>query len=71
MKQIFGMPHCMRNGRKPDVMKPVSRDMLIQWVSTFKAQNEEDKLGVLDFKNALLWRLKDENLFPYKPGESE
>ena len=47
-------------------MNPVNREMLIEWVETYQAQNEQDKCGVLDFKTQLLWRLKDENLFPLK-----
>jgi hypothetical protein len=49
---------------RPKQMNPVNREMLIEWVGSYQAQNEQDKCGVLDFKTQLLWRLKDENLFP-------
>jgi hypothetical protein len=45
-------------------MKPVNREMLIRWVESFKSQNKDDEMGVLDFKTQLLWRLNDEELFP-------
>jgi len=47
-------------------MNPVNRETLIKWVESYQAQNERDRYGVLDFKTQLLWRLKDENLFPLK-----
>jgi hypothetical protein len=63
----FGKPICMREEREPDTLYPVSREMLLLWVATFKPQNKEDAPGILDFQTQITWRLKDEGLFRYSP----
>jgi hypothetical protein len=66
-KHPFGKPPYTNIEREPDTLYPVSREMLIYWVATFKPQNKEDASGILDFQTQITWRLKDEGLFRYTP----
>jgi len=42
------------------ITKPANRVLLIEWVKTFHTESVEE------FREALLWRLRDEDLFPWR-----